>query len=151
VRTALHVPVDSNYFNSDNGADFTYYVTEKSVLPFFLHLLHETKTRTLVYNGDADPSLSSFRTQAAWFPFLKANGIPITEQWRPWTMDWKTDVRGYVTKFFDESKFAYVTIRGSGHMVPEFRSQASFALMKAWINGEDYPTYNPPSSKKEEL
>lgn len=129
VRQALNVPVNSNFFNSDNGNDFTYYVTEQSVLPFYVKQLRNSKMRTLVYNGDTDPSLSSFRTQAAWFPFLQANNIPITQEWRPWTMDNRTDVRGYVTKFFDNSRFAYVTIRGSGHMVQPEAGESRFGAL----------------------
>lgn len=142
ARRALHVPVDSTFFNGDNGVGFNYTSNKRNVLPFYLKLLHNSSTRILVYNGDADPSISSFRAQDAWFPFLKQNGIPITQPWRPWTLDGIADVRGYVTEFANNA-LAYVTIRGSGHMVPEFRSQASLAVMKTWISGGDYPKYNP--------
>ena len=51
---------------------FRYVPTEPNVMTFYKHLLDtRPDVRMLVYNGDADPSLSSFRTQAAWFPYLK--------------------------------------------------------------------------------
>jgi serine carboxypeptidase-like clade 1 len=124
-----------------------YVPTERDVRPFYIDLLQNTNVRLLVYNGDADPSLSSFRTQAAWFPYLKTQQVPLHQSWRPWTLDGKSDVRGYVQEW-QNNQFAFLTIRGSGHMVPEFRSEAAFAFMQSWIQGNDYPTYNPGSSRK---
>jgi serine carboxypeptidase-like clade 1 len=118
VRRALNVPVNSFFFNADNGNDFVYVPTEPNVMTFYKHLLDtRPDIRMLVYNGDADPSLSSFRTQAAWFPYMKSEQVPITQVWRPWTLDNATDVRGYVQEWAN-NQFAFLTIRGSGHMVP---------------------------------
>ncbi len=78
VRRALNVPVESNFFNSDNGVGFVsvplplckrdvhngerrYNVTEPDVRLIALKWLETTNMRVLIYNGDADPSLSSFR------------------------------------------------------------------------------------------
>jgi carboxypeptidase C (cathepsin A) len=117
------------------------------VRPFYISLLQNTTIRALIYNGDTDPSLSSFRTQDAWFPYLAQENIAITEVWRPWTIMNKTDVRGYVQEW-QNNQLGYLTIRGSGHMVPEFRSQAAYAFMKTWIAGDNYPMYNPPQSAR---
>jgi len=48
---------------------------------------------------------------------------------------------GYVTEF---PNFSYLTIRGSGHMVPEYKPAAAFSFMSTWISGKDFPRYNPP-------
>ena len=37
--------------------------------------------------------------------------------------------------------FDYLTIRGSGHMVPEFKPAAAAAFLQNWLDGEDYPVY----------
>lgn len=142
VRKALNVPVNDYFFNADNGNDFVYVPSERNVMPFYKHLLDTSSIRMLIYNGDADPSLSSFRTQAAWFPYLNTSGVPVSQEWRPWTMDNKSDVRGYVQEWAN-NQIAFLTIRGSGHMVPEFRSEAAWLFMRNWIQGSDYPFYNP--------
>ncbi len=112
VRRALNVPINSFFFNADNGNDFVYVPTEPNVMPFYKHLLDtRPDIRMLIYNGDADPSLSSFRTQAAWFPFMKQQQVSVAQEWRPWTLDNKTDVRGYVQEW-TQGRFAFLTIRG---------------------------------------
>jgi len=145
VRRALNVPDDSFFFNADNGNGFHYDVTEKDVRPLVLAWAKNRGIRTLIYNGDADPSLSSFRTQDAWFPYLESNGLTTTQPWRAWTVAGQQDVRGYVQEW--DLGVSYLTVRGSGHLVPEFRSQAIFLAMQNWVAGKDFPTYNKQSRR----
>lgn len=56
---------------------------------------------------------------------------------------------GYVTRF--EGHFDFLTIRGSGHMVPEFKPAASLAFLSTWLQNKDYPTYNPGLKQRKEL
>ena len=62
-------------------------------------------------NGDTDPGINSFVSQN-WTSSL---GFDEEEEWRPWTLDGKEEVAGYVTRYAGDFDFA--TIRGSGHMV----------------------------------
>ncbi len=88
---------------------------------------------------------------------MEAHGYKQTQPWRAWTLDGKQDVRGYVTEWLN-NRFAFLTIRGSGHMVvalivasvapsntaykvPQYRSQAAFSFLQRWLSGTDYPTY----------
>ena len=48
-----------------------------------------------------------------------ALGLPETQSWRPWTLDGCKRMGGYVTRY--EGDFDFLTIRGSGHMVPQVR------------------------------
>jgi carboxypeptidase C (cathepsin A) len=60
---------------------------------------------------------------------------------------------GYVTKFAEN--FHFLTIRGSGHMVPEFKPAAALSFLNYWLKGKPFPAYNPPharqGSQKEKL
>jgi hypothetical protein len=47
---------------------------------------------------------------------------------------------GYVTRY--RGNFDFLTIRGSGHMVPQYKPEAALALLASWIAGEDYSPYN---------
>ena len=48
---------------------------------------------------------------------------------------------GYVVRY--KGNFDFLTIRGAGHMVPTNKPRATFTFIKAWIDGTDYPAYDP--------
>jgi len=67
--------------------------------------------------------------------------IPQTQRWRPWTLDGKQRMGGYVIEF--GSNFAFLTIRGSGHMVPEYKPEATLVFLRSWLKNQPYPIYTP--------
>ena len=135
VKRALHVPDDAYFFQCDNGAGFNYHGNTKALMPFYRHVIDDTDLRVLVYNGDADPGLNSFYAQN----WTAALGYEEKEGWRPWTLDGKIAVGGYVTRYADN--FDYLTIRGAGHMVPEYQSRASLEFISRWLANEEYQRY----------
>jgi carboxypeptidase C (cathepsin A) len=141
VRRALNVPVNSYFFNGDNGVGFNYTLTEPNLLPFYKSSIANKNLRVLVYNGDTDPGINTFITQDIYYDYFTQNGISVTEKWRPWTLDGKKRMGGYITKF--DQNFHYVTIRGSGHMVPEFKPAASLIILNSWLKGTTFPPYKP--------
>uniref|UniRef100_A0A7S1D1P9 Carboxypeptidase n=1 Tax=Cyclophora tenuis TaxID=216820 RepID=A0A7S1D1P9_CYCTE len=143
VKDALHVT--GMFFITDDAAGFDYTMTEKTVEPFYQSI--NGKLKVLVYNGDADPRINSFDAQN-WTSHL---GFPKLEDWTPWTIDGCRRMGGYVVRY--DGMFDFLTIRGAGHMVPTYKPEATFAFLKAWIDGTDYPPYvascnapPPPSS-----
>jgi len=74
-----------------------------------------------VYNGDTDPGINSFVAQN----WTVALGLEETEAWRPWTLDGCQRMGGYLTSYAGD--FAFLTIRGSGHMVSS-RGRGDFKL-----------------------
>jgi carboxypeptidase C (cathepsin A) len=113
VLKALHVPDGAYFFLTDNGVGFNYTLTETNLMTFYHHLVHDTDVRVLIYNGDTDPSINVFVSQN----WTSAMRLPETQAWRPWTRDGKQQMGGYVTRY--EGGFDFLTIRGSGHMVPQ--------------------------------
>eukprot|EP00428_Durinskia_dybowskii_P022713 CAMPEP_0170205492 /NCGR_PEP_ID=MMETSP0116_2-20130129/2290_1 /TAXON_ID=400756 /ORGANISM="Durinskia baltica, Strain CSIRO CS-38" /LENGTH=512 /DNA_ID=CAMNT_0010455883 /DNA_START=43 /DNA_END=1577 /DNA_ORIENTATION=+ len=142
VRSALHVPDSARYFQSDNGVGFTYNFTEPSLATWYASEAAR-RIRILVYNGDADPGLNSFYAQT-WISSL---GIPEAESWRPWTRDGQVKMGGYVTRY--AGGFDFVTIRGAGHMVPEYKPEAAYVMMSAFLRGAEYPRYQPNATVTE--
>ena len=61
--------------------------------------------------------LNSFYAQN----WTSALGYAETQEWRPWTIDGKEAMGGYITRY--EHDFDYLTIRGAGHMVPEYQAR----------------------------
>ena len=135
VRAALHVPVSSLFYDSDGGGP--YKGSEPNLMPFYRHVAAHTELRVLVYNGDTDPSINSFEA-ANWTSHL---GFTPTQPWRPWTLDACRRMGGYVTRY-ERDRFDFLTIRGSGHMVPQFKPEPALEFLRAWIHGEDYKRYN---------
>lgn len=104
-----------------------------------------------MYNGDTDPSINSFLTQN-WTSYLADQaGFKEKEGWRPWTRDGQVRVSGYVTEYDVSSRFSYLTVRGSGHMVPEYQAASAQVFMRSWLANDDFPRYVPPSAQTSEL
>ena len=64
------------------------------------------------------------------------------EAWRPWTLDGKQRMGGYVVSW--PGNFHYLTIRGSGHMVPEYKPAATLAFLSDFVSGEEFKRYVAP-------
>ena len=47
---------------------------------------------------------------------------------------------GYVTRY--KGGLDFLTIRGAGHMVPEYKSAASLEFISRWLLNEDWQRYN---------
>lgn len=142
ISEAFHVR--SAFFEVDNAIGFDYVPTEPDLQPFYKAM--NGRLKILVYNGDTDPAITSFATQN-WTSHL---GFDQDQSWRPWTVDGCQQMGGYVERY--GGMFDFLTIRGAGHMVPTYKPAASFAFLKAWLHGEDYPVFDanctsPPSSK----
>jgi len=140
VRSSLHVPPGAAFYNGDNGDGFTYNLTEPSLLPFYQDLVRSSDIRVLVYNGDTDPGVNMFFAEN----WTSAMGLEEVQHWRPWTLDGAQRVAGHVTRY--EQEFDFLTIRGAGHMVPEYKPEAAFVFLSSWLAGEDYPYYSSPPS-----
>lgn len=127
-----------------------YRSTEKDLVSFYARVGRTTSLRVLVYNGDTDPAINSFQAQN-WTSSL---GFNLTSPWRPWTIDGCRRMGGYVTRYGDQ-RLDYLTIRGSGHMVPQMKPAAAYEFMRTWVAGEEYKPYvkdckKPPVIQRKE-
>jgi carboxypeptidase C (cathepsin A) len=136
VRKAINVPLKSNFFSGDNAVGMNYELTEKNLMPFYEKMAKETDMRIIVYNGDTDPAINSF-SAGNWTSSLK---LKETKEWTPWTLDSCKRMGGYVTSY--EGDFKFVTIRGSGHMVPTFKPEATFSMIESFLSGKSLKEYD---------
>ena len=51
-------------------------------------------------------------------------------------------VGGYVTRY-EKDRFDFLTIRGSGHMVPQFKPAQALEFLSTWLHDKDYKPYVP--------
>ncbi|KAJ0971758.1 hypothetical protein J5N97_019717 [Dioscorea zingiberensis] len=100
-----------------------------SVLPEIVRAIN-SKLRVWLYSGDVDSVVPVTATQYS----LKALGLPIETKWRPWYLN--QEVGGY---FVGYKGLTFVTVRGSGHMVPGDQPGRALKLFKAFLEGENLP------------
>lgn len=136
VREALGVPLKATFVSGDNSAAIDYDLTERNLMPFMVKLAKETDIRVLIYNGDTDPTINSVAT----FWWVNELGLKEVTPWSPWTLDGKGKMAGYVTRY--EGDFDYLTIRGSGHMVPAMKPDAALEMLTRWLRNEPWRPYS---------
>ena len=138
VKEAIHVP-NTIIWRQEAGLD--YVKTQKDLRPWYNKTIHEGKYKILIYNGDVDTAVPTYA--ADLWTYNLGFEIYSNEEWRPWTTDGKMDMGGYVTVFDTKQNFTFATIRGAGHMVPQYKPRQIMTLIKAFITGSAYPRFVP--------
>lgn len=178
VRAALHVESSPATSWPGPSDDWTYESQwaacndaapegTPSMVDFYRNLAPRLKT-TIVFNGDTDPCVSYEGTReaikAVGLPriagggqrpyFFNATGTPISVlAEKPLlfgpdlaVVDAGAQFGGHVTSYAEGLSF--VTVHGSGHMVPQFRPRVGLHLLRKLISGEDFA---PPAPTDDEL
>ena len=147
VRKALAVPENSYFFNADNGIGFNYTSDISDIRPIHVRAV-KAGIRVLTYEGDADASglNSEGFIQDAYVNLWKENGLNRTQTWRPWTTDGSKMVAGYAMEWhFPSGKgvapISFISIRGSGHMVPLNKPKPASVMINSFVYNKDYPHY----------
>lgn len=99
----------------------------------YLALLTALKYRILVYNGDVDMACNFMGDE--WF--VESLKQQVQVQRRVWLYegDDGKQVGGFVKEF---SNIAFLTVKGSGHMVPTDKPAAAFAMFSRFIRREPF-------------
>lgn len=150
VREALHVQVDASWNNVD-GDWPEYKSTASDLVSLYAKWANESDLRVLIYNGDTDPMIM-MRENEEW---TSGMGFDEKESWRPWvyTREGEQHVGGYVTRYqtpgnSTEAAFDFLTIRGSGHMVPQMQPEAALEFFTKWVNNEDWTPYTDDAAAR---
>ena len=139
----------------------------ESMVDFYRRIVPRLAT-TVVFNGDTDPCVSyeGTRTAVEEVGFARLDG----GQYRPWfynhskaaegvlrekpllfgpdlsLQDAGAQLGGMVVNY--AHNLSFVTVHGSGHMVPQFRPQAAEVLLRKLLTGE---AFAPPMISDAEL
>eukprot|EP00043_Microstomoeca_roanoka_P001212 m.31543 g.31543 ORF g.31543 m.31543 type:complete len:460 (+) comp10694_c0_seq1:946-2325(+) len=128
VREAIHVKSESDIGKWVICSDkVDYHVTQGSLMPAYKNTIIP-KIRVLIFNGDVDACVP-FTHNEWWTSNLN---MTVTSPWRAWAVE--NQVAGYVVEYGNHFQFA--TVKGSGHMVPQYRPQQAEAMFSRFITNQ---------------
>ncbi|WCJ37249.1 serine carboxypeptidase-like 20 [Euphorbia peplus] len=84
--------------------------------------------RVLIFSGDHDMCVP-YTGSEAW---TRSMGYKITDEWRPWIS--KGQVAGYTQGY--ENNLTFLTIKGAGHTVPEYKPQEALDFYSRFLAGK---------------
>uniref|UniRef100_A0A3Q2FW05 Lysosomal protective protein n=1 Tax=Cyprinodon variegatus TaxID=28743 RepID=A0A3Q2FW05_CYPVA len=134
VRKALHISPDAlDWAVCSSEVNLNYGRLYMDVKKQYLKLLSALKYRILVYNGDVDMACNFMGDE--WF--VESLQQQVTVQRRPWIYEGQDgrQIGGFVKEF---SNLAFLTVKGSGHMVPSDKPVAAFAMFTRFIKKQPY-------------
>jgi serine carboxypeptidase-like clade I len=141
---AIGAPYNSSFINLDNGHGFDYTSDQTFVGPIYERAIKEGLS-ILVYEGDVDAcGLQTSNVEDVFVPLF--DGIMNkTQKWRPWTADGYRKMGGYVVEWAHRNA-QFVSVRGSGHLVPLNRPHVSQVMIEKFTSGQPLPAVNvdPP-------
>jgi len=123
VRTAIHaIPVTEQEWTICSG-QIEYTSIYTTVIPIHQQLLADG-VRILIYSGDCDMCVPNTGSEA-WTDSLN---LPLVDDWRAWFVN--NQVAGYVREY---KGLTYATIKGAGHMVPQYRPPQAFFFFSNFL------------------
>lgn len=132
VRAAIHIP--DNLPDWDTCSTIHYIIKypfkDGGLAPQMKNLINSPRNLTmLVYNGDVDTVCNFLGDE--WF--VDDLGRKVIKDYSNWHVD--KQIAGYV-KHYDGITF--VTVRGSGHMVPQDRPREAFEMIRIFLNSTNH-------------
>eukprot|EP01138_Halocafeteria_seosinensis_P008686 gb/GECG01008878.1/.p1 GENE.gb/GECG01008878.1/~~gb/GECG01008878.1/.p1 ORF type:complete len:465 (+),score=42.58 gb/GECG01008878.1/:1-1395(+) len=124
VRSALHVASENVTGKWKPCSNLAYTMTQKNE-PKYIYPDLIKNYRVLIYNGDSD-SCVPYTDNEEWTSNMN---IPQKNAWRPWYVN--DQVAGYYTQY--EQEFGFITVKGSGHMVPQFKPEQAYAMTYRFV------------------
>ena len=93
--------------------------------------MKHTDVRMLFFSGDTDGAVPTLGTRK-WIRKLAWN---VSDNWRSWYVDGQ--IAGYVEKY--EGDLTFATIKGVGHMAPQWAKPQVQRLIFDFLEGVDLP------------
>ncbi|MQL69584.1 hypothetical protein Taro_001882 [Colocasia esculenta] len=127
VRSAIHAKLENVVGVWDLCTDsIEYYHDAGSMIKYHKNLTLQGY-RALVFSGDHDMCVP-FTGSQAW---TRSMGYKVIDEWRPWFFD--EQVSGYTQRY--DHGLTFLTIKGAGHTVPEYKPREALAFYSRWLAG----------------
>ena len=132
VAEALHVKTGTKGMKYNWGP----FQVSGDLRPLYKSLAQ--KYRILIYSGDTDACIPYWGTEE----WTRELGFPIKKDWHPWQAEHLTrkglQRAGYAVEYDVATNFKFVTVQGSGHMLPTFKPHFALTMIKKFLNNEDF-------------
>lgn len=93
------------------------------------------KHRILIYSGDADGCVPYYGSEQ----WTRELGFKLVTDWHPWKSETTAGkgsvVAGYATEY---EHFTFVTVKGAGHMVPQFKPVRALTMFSKFLADEKF-------------
>jgi carboxypeptidase C (cathepsin A) len=129
VKIALNVRTDLTWSMCSDEVGNRYKTSDKASVHLYPGLI-EAGLKILIYSGDTDAAVPVNGTQK-WISNLN---LPIISAWRAWKTDDLNNVAGYRTIY---KGLTFVTVKGTGHMVPQWKPKEAFHMLNCFLQGRD--------------
>lgn len=129
VQRALHV--EPTVWKEFGGIH--YGTMDDDMVPVYRELLNHPRTgawRILIFSGDFDLCVPFEATQR----WVRCLGRPVVRPWHAWTLA-SGQVGGNIVEY---DRIAFLTVKGSGHMVPYYTPDKGFAFFQRWIDNQPF-------------
>lgn len=119
-----------------------YTTAAATVVPLYPRLV-AALDRTMVFSGDVTFNCA-FTGSEAWIgELVAARALVETARWAPWDVERSayggTETAGYVTEYAATTprgragRFAFVTVKGAGHMVPQYQPLRAARMLDRFL------------------
>jgi carboxypeptidase C (cathepsin A) len=127
-KAKLNVRQDLTWETCNDEINDTYKSGDS--IQIYKDVLFGADLRVWFYSGDTDAAVP-INGSMKWVSNL---GLRITEEYRKWLI--RDQVAGYVQEY---EGFTFATVKGTGHMVPQWKKEEAFILFSAFLKGEKLP------------
>ncbi|KAI3853694.1 hypothetical protein MKW98_025211 [Papaver atlanticum] len=127
VKKAIHAKENLDWELCTGNIE--YYHDLGSMIPYHKNLTARGY-RAIIFSGDHDMCVP-FTGSEAW---TRSLGYKIVDEWRPWFFN--DQVAGYTQGY--DNNLTFLTVRGSGHTVPEYKPKEALAFFTRWLAGEKF-------------
>jgi len=157
---AIAAPNNTSFINLDNGHGFNY-TSDRGFVGDIYEKALKSGLKIMIYEGDVDAcGLQTMVVEDIFVPLFGQIGANKTQKWRPWTTDGSQHMGGYVVEWempptaqaptpaggspSSRGEARFVSLRGSGHLAPLNRPEASSVMMQSFTDSNELPRYSPP-------
>jgi len=127
TRAAFNIPSSVPTWEMCNETTLEY--SEQHFASMWIYEVLKDNVRKLFYSGDTDGAVSTYGSKL-WIMDLNWQ---TTKSWAPWYTD--EQVSGFAQKY---DGLDFVTVKGVGHMAPQWARKACLQMIEAFVNNTDY-------------
>jgi len=137
IKPEMYLNNDTTWEDCNGNINQQWHIQNEASLWIYRVLKHQSDIRMLFFSGDTDGAVPALGTRK-WIEKL---GWEVKKPWTAWVHD--GEVQGFIEHY--RGHFDFATVRGVGHMAPQWKRAPMQYLVTSWIHGENITVINPPS------